>query len=50
MFNRSAMLVPLIIALTNAACQPVGPLTEEDITAIASLGAALDEAELAPVW
>ena len=50
MFKRSAMLVPLTIALTSAACQPVGPLTEEDITAIESLGAALDEAALASDW
>ena len=50
MFKRSAMLVPLTIALTCAACQPVGPLTEEDIAAIGSLGAALDEAALASDW
>ena len=50
MFKRSAILVALTIALTSAACQPVGPLTEEDIATIRSLGAALDEAALASDW
>lgn len=50
MFKRSAILVALTIAFTSAACQPVGPLTEEDIAAIRSLGAALDEAALASDW
>ena len=39
MFKRSAILVALTIALTSAACQPVDPLTEEDIATIRSLGA-----------
>ncbi len=50
MFKRSAILVALIIALTSAACQPAGPLTEEDVAAVRSLGAALDEAALASDW
>lgn len=50
MLTRSAILVALTMALTSAACQPAGPLTEEDIAAINSLGAALDEAALAGDW
>ena len=50
MFKGTAILVALCIALTSAACQQVGPLTDEDIAAIRSLGAELDEAALASDW
>ena len=54
MSTRSVLLAALALALASTACQPAaqeaGPLSEEDIAAIKSIGPALDEAALAGDW
>ena len=53
MFAHNAVVAPAAIALTVACQLPapeIGPLSEEDVAAIKSLGAALDEAALASDW
>jgi uncharacterized protein (TIGR02246 family) len=51
---RSILLSGFALALAGTACQPpaqeAGPLSDEDVAAIRSLGAALDEAALASDW
>ena len=50
MLKRIAVPVTVIVALTGAACQSVGPISEQDVAAIQAVGKALDEAALASDW
>jgi uncharacterized protein (TIGR02246 family) len=51
---RTTLFTVLVLALVSTACQApaqeAGPLSEADVAAIRSLGAALDEAALASDW
>jgi uncharacterized protein (TIGR02246 family) len=54
MSARTALLTALALAFASTACQPAaqeaGPLSDEDVAAIKSIGPAVDQAALAGDW